>query len=139
MKIMIFAEGTTFYTKFPLCLFTKQGYRPIGNAVKIINGWYDRGDEIYLCSYLPRKRMWLIRSVVELYGMKVTKILCRDKGERYAHLVERVMPDVLIEDDCKSIGGLKKCCITDVREELKPAIRSVIVPEFEGIDGVKTE
>lgn len=139
MKIMIFAEGTTFDTKLPLCLFSKRGYRPIGNAVRIVNGWYDRGDEIFLCSYLPRKRMRLIRSVVDFYGMRVTELLCRDKGERYADLVERVMPDVLIEDDCRSIGGLKECCITGVREELKRSIRSVIVPEFGGIDGVKIE
>lgn len=41
---------------------------------------------------------------------------------------------VLIEDDCKSIGGLKVCCITDVKEEIKKDIQSIIVPEFAGID-----
>ncbi len=39
-------------------------------------------------------------------------------------------------DDCKSIGGLKKCCITHVKKELKQNIQSIIVPEFAGIDDV---
>lgn len=30
---MVFIEGTTFYTKFPIFLFLKYGYKPIDNAV----------------------------------------------------------------------------------------------------------
>ena len=47
MKIMIFIEGTIFYTKPVLFLFSKRGYVPIGNAVNIINDLYDGGNEIY--------------------------------------------------------------------------------------------
>lgn len=42
-RIMIFIEGTTFYTKFPIFLFSKYGYKPIGNAVEIVNGWQKQG------------------------------------------------------------------------------------------------
>ena len=45
----------------------------------------------------------------------------------------------MIEDDCKSIGGEKEWCITNVREEIKAGIRSIIVPEFNGIDDVKID
>ena len=48
-------------------------------------------------------------------------------------------PDILIEDDCKSIGGLKECCISDVKEEMKASIQSIIVPEFSGIDSITIE
>lgn len=41
MKIMIFIEETTFYTKPVLFLFTKYGYQPIGNAVEMVNAWYE--------------------------------------------------------------------------------------------------
>lgn len=136
MRIMIFIEGTTFYTKPLLFLFTKYGYKPIGNAVQSVNALYDEGHEIYLCSYVRKSRYGFIRSVVNFYGMKYTKILCRDKGEAYSEIVERLKPDVLIEDDCKSIGGLKACCITDVKKEIKRDIQSIIVPEFSGIDNV---
>ena len=61
------------------------------------------------------------------------------KGEQYSEIVEQLKPDILIEDDCKSIGGQKEWCITNVKDELKVKIKSVIVPEFEGIDSVRIE
>ncbi len=139
MKIMVFIEGTTFYTKFPMFLFTRYGYKPIGNAVDIVNSWYDKGYEIYLCSYVRGRRYHFIKSIIDFYGMKYNEILCRKKGEQYSEIVEKLMPDILIEDDCKSIGGQKEWCITNVKEEFKTKIQSIIVPEFEGIDDVIIE
>lgn len=139
MRIMIFIEGTTFYTKFPLYLFTKNGYKPIGNAVNTVNALYDKGHSVYLCSYVRESRYKFIKSVIDFYGMKYTEILCRKKGEQYSEIVERIKPDILIEDDCASIGGLKNCCITNVKDEIKLKIKSVIVPEFGGIDNIKID
>lgn len=136
-KIMIFIEGTTFYTRFPIFLFSKYGYMPISNAVEIVNGWQKQGYEIYLCSYVHKRRYGFIKQIIEFYGMKYNEILCREKGEQYSEIVERIKPDILIEDDCKSIGGQKEWCITNVREEIKSGIYSIIVPEFKGINGVK--
>lgn len=136
MKIMIFMEGTTFYTKPLLFLFTKFGYKPIGNAVKMVNSLYEKGHEIYLCSYVRKVRYNFIKTIVDFHGMNYTEILCRNKGETYGEIVEQLRPDILIEDDCKSIGGLKECCITYVKEEIKQNIQSIIVPEFAGIDGI---
>jgi len=119
-----------------LFLFSKYGYKPIGNAVKIVNTLYEKGYEIYLCSYVRRARYDFIKSIVDFYGMKYTEILCRNKGETYSKIVEQLKPNILIEDDCKSIGGLKACCITDVKDEIKKDIQSIIVPEFAGIDNI---
>lgn len=137
MKIMIFIEGTIFYTRFPIFLFSKYGYKPIGNAIEIVNGWQKQGYEIYLCSYVRNRRYKFIKQIIDFYGMKYTEILCREKGEQYSEIVEQIKPDILIEDDCKSIGGQKEWCITNVREKIKAGIRSIIVPEFRGIDDVK--
>lgn len=136
MRIMIFIEGTTFYTRPLLFLFTKYGYKPIGNAVKTVNALYDAGHEIYLCSYVHKPRCNFIKSVVNFYGMSYTEIVCRGRNENYSDIVERLRPDILIEDDCKSIGGLKECCITNIKEEIKRDIKSIIVPEFAGIDNI---
>lgn len=136
-KIMIFIEGTIFYTKPILFLFTKYGYKPIGNAVAITNALYDKGYDIYLCSYVRKKRHAFIKTIIDFYGIKYTEILCRDKDEQYSDIVERLKPDILIEDDCRSIGGQKECCITKVNDELKSNIQSIIVPEFEGIDDIR--
>ena len=135
-KIMIFAEGTIFYTRPLLFLFSKKGYQPIGNAVKIINALFDQGNEIYLCSYVHLNRYHFIKSVMDYHKLRYTQILCRDRGENYADLVERIRPDILIEDDCAGIGGEKEWCITNVAPEIKADIKSIIVKEFEGIDYV---
>lgn len=139
MKIMIFIEGTTFYTKPILFLFTKYGYKPIGDAVKMVNTWYDSGHEIYLCSYVRKRRYDFIKSIIDFYGMKYTKILCRKKGETYSEVVENIKPNILIEDDCRSIGGQKEWCITNVNEDIKSHIKSIIVPEFKGINSIRID
>jgi hypothetical protein len=133
---MIFIEGTTFRTKPVLFLFTKKGYEPIGNAVSIINTLHDKGNKIFLCSYVRKKRYHFIQSIMDYYGVKYNEILCRDKGEQYSDLVENACPDILIEDDCRSIGGEKEWCITNVHKEIKRNIQSIIVKEYSGIDQI---
>ena len=78
-----------------------------------------------------------IKSTMDYYKIKYTKILCREKEEQYNDLVESILPDILIEDDCKSIGGEKEWCITNVKEEIKKNIKSIIVEEFRGIDNIE--
>lgn len=136
---MIFIEGTTFYTKPFLFLFTKHGYKPIGNSVEKVNAWYDKGNEIYLCSYVRNARLSFVKSIIDFYGMKYTDILCRAKCEKYYEIVERIKPDVLIEDNCQSIGGQKNCCITGVKSDIRKNIKSIIVPEFDGIDNINID
>lgn len=48
-------------------LFTKYGYNPIINAVKIVNLLYERGYEIYLCSYV-RKTRYSLYHRSRIYG-----------------------------------------------------------------------
>ena len=71
--------------------------------------------------------------------MKYTELLCRDKQESYSDLVEKIIPDILIEDDCKSIGGEKQWCITGVKREVRDRIQSIIVEEFKGIDNIQID
>ena len=51
-------------------------------------------------------------------------------GEEYKDVAERVMPDVLIEDDCESIGGEIEMSYPHIKDELRARIRSVVVKEF---------
>jgi len=44
------------------------------------------------------------------------------------------VPDILIEDDCESIGGKKEMTITFIKPKIKQKIRSVIIKEFSGIN-----
>ncbi len=69
--------------------------------MNIINHLHDKGNEIYLCSYVRKSRYSFIKSVMDHYNVKYNEILCRDKGEQYSNLAEGICPDILIEDDCK--------------------------------------
>jgi len=44
------------------------------------------------------------------------------------------MPDIIIEDDCESIGGKYEMTYTHIKPELKKRIKSIVVEEFGGID-----
>jgi hypothetical protein len=58
----------------------------------------------------------------------------RRGGQNYAELAVKIMPDVLIEDDCESIGGEAEMTYTHIDPSLKPRVRHLVVKEFEGID-----
>lgn len=49
-------------------------------------------------------------------------------------MAERLLPDIIVEDDCESIGGKEEMTYSHIRQDLKVKIKSVVVKEFEGID-----
>ena len=55
-------------------------------------------------------------------------------GKRYHDVAESVLPDLLIEDDCESIGGEREMAYPHLRPEFKAKIKSIAVKEFGGID-----
>jgi len=59
--------------------------------------------------------------------------LFRKEGEKYKDVAEKLMPDVLIEDNCESIGGEPEMTYPHINEDLKKKIKSIIVKEFGGI------
>lgn len=73
------------------------------------------------------------------YGFAGTFLAARDPKESYADIVEGLQPDILIEDDCKSIVGTWKMCITKVSSQTKRRIKSIVVPEFKGINHLPRE
>ncbi len=58
----------------------------------------------------------------------------REPGESYGDVAGRELPDVLIEDDCESINGVSEITYPQIRPDLRARIKSIIVPEFGGID-----
>lgn len=60
--------------------------------------------------------------------------MSRRKNELYKDIVERIIPDVFVEDDCESIGGIDKIIITHVKPKVKKKIKSILIKEFDGID-----
>jgi hypothetical protein len=136
IKLMIFLEGTIFYTKPILHLFSRKGYISIGRSVQKLQLWHNQGAEIICCTYVRRWRINFILDVLKENHVPADILCYREKGQSYADVTEEICPDILIEDDCKSIGGVKQMCITYCSEKLKKNICSVVVKEFMGIDNL---
>lgn len=134
--IMIFTEGTILKPKSFLGSFDHKSYIPIGDCAAKIDRWQSQGAEIVYCTSRRGRQAEQIARLLKRYGFGGTKLYYRERGQKYKDLVEQIKPQVLIEDDCKSIGGKWQMCITDVTPLLKGQIISVVVPEFKGIDAL---
>ena len=151
MKILIFLHGTTIMHRNAVgkkreervkqslereeSVLDYESYVPIGNAVEKLNHWKRQGVEIiYLSSHEAEDDMEKDRSVLRKYNFPEGRVLYRKGGESYKDIAEKIIPDILIEDDCESIGGEGEMTITSIRPDIKQRIKSIVVKEFQGID-----
>ena len=151
MKILIFLHGTVIMHKSAEGKNREErvrqvlnsdssvhdyiSYIPVGNAVEKLKSWQSQGAEIfYLSSHETSDDVEKDKSVLEKYGFPKGQVFYRQNGESYKDVAEKIIPDVLIEDNCESIGGEKEITITFVKPEIKQKIKSVVVKEFSGID-----
>ncbi|MBU4299402.1 hypothetical protein KJ636_05155 [Patescibacteria group bacterium] len=112
-------------------------YIPVGNAVEKLKNWQKQGAEIlYLSSHETVEDVEKDKSVLGKYDFPKGQVFYRKNGESYKDIAEKIIPDVLIEDDCESIGGEKEMTITFVKPEIKQKIKSIVVKEFSGIDNL---
>ena len=108
---------------------------PAGDAVAKLRAWQRQGAEIvYLTSRTRPDEIEAIRSVLGRFGFPAGELFFRQAGEAYSDVAERVLPDILVEDDCESIGGEVEMTYPHIRPELKVTIRSIVVPEAGGLD-----
>lgn len=152
MKILIFTEGTILMPKLARGLSREQrvelsksndplvsdfkNYVPIDNPQRQILNWKKLGAEIYyLTSRTKLEEIEDIHFILKKYDFPDNQnLLFRKNGEEYKDVVENLMPDVLIEDDCESIGGKIEMTYPQIKTVLKPKIKSIVIKEFAGID-----
>lgn len=135
IKILIFTEGTIIGPRNLLQHFNHAAYAAIGTSSEKTCGWYRQGaDVIYLTSRKKKKHVLAIADILQRNNFAPGILISREDNEKYKDIVERVKPDILIEDNCRSIGGKWQMCITYVEPELKRKIKSIVVREFKGID-----
>lgn len=110
-------------------------YVPIGNAVEKLKKWNEQGAQIfYLTSRTNTDEINDVKNVLKTFNFPEGKLLFRKNEERYCDVVERLIPNMLIEDDCESIGGASEMTIAHLKPEIKKKIKSIIIEEFGGID-----
>jgi hypothetical protein len=153
MKILVFLHGTTIMHKNATGLarqeIVKQVteseeslhdyalYIPVGDAVKKLRQWKAQGAEIcYLSSHKKAEDIEEDKSVLKKYAFPDGQIFYRRNREEYKAVVERIrpLPDVIVEDDCESIGGEAEMVYPNLKPELNNRIKSIVVKEFGGID-----
>lgn len=111
-------------------------YVPIDNAVGKIKSWKNLGTTIYyMTSRRAKDDIQAISNVLKKYNFPDYKnLLFRKTNENYKEIVEKLMPDIFIEDDCESIGGAKEMTSTYLSKESKSKIQIFTVQEFGGIN-----
>lgn len=151
MKILIFLHGTTIMHKNAVAcsrekrvkqvieneksVFDYASYVPVGNSVQKLKSWANQGAEIfYLSSHRDIKDVEKDKLVLDKHNFPKGQLLFRKQGEEYKGIAEKIIPNVLIEDDCESIGGEAEMVYPHIRPELKTKIKSIVVKEFEGVD-----
>lgn len=108
---------------------------PIGNAIRKLQKWKKPGVKIlYLTSQTKPTEVEDVKSVLKKYNFPDGQLLFRQKGEEYKDVVERVMPDILVEDDHESFGGKDEMIYAHIKPELKKRIKLYTVKEFGGVD-----
>lgn len=151
MKVLIFTEGTIIMHKNAVDCSREEiiqqikdneisvhdylSYIPVGNSVKKLEKWKDQGITIlYLTSRREPNEVRDIKKVLRKYGFPEGQLLFRQKNEEYKDVAEKIVPEILIEDDCESIGGIKEMTITHIKSDIKKKIKSISIKEFGGID-----
>jgi len=114
-------------------------YVSVGNAVKKLQEWKGQGARIcYLSSHRNAEDVEKDKFVLKKYAFPDGQIFYRRNREEYKDVVERIrpLPDVIVEDDCESIGGKVEMVYPNLKPESRNKIRSIVVKEFEGIDHI---
>ncbi|HEX6299661.1 MAG TPA: hypothetical protein VF148_04275 [Acidimicrobiia bacterium] len=110
-------------------------YVAVGDAAMKLNTWSRQGAEIaYLSSHRDESDVARDRTVLLRAGFPDGHVWHRRPGQEYRDVVEDLQPDVLIEDDCESIGGIQEMTYTSLDSATKARLHSIVVPEFGGID-----
>lgn len=154
MKILVFTEGTAIMHSLAKDVSVEERVRqsesqaegiddfrtyiPNGQIVSKLQKWKSQGAEIYyLTSRTTPEEIEDVRFVLTNNNFPDSQnLLSRKEGEAYKDVAENLIPDILIEDDCKSIGGEVEMTYPHLNPELKPKIQSIVVAEFAGIDNL---
>jgi len=153
VKILVFLHGTSIMHRNAKGLAREEAtrqvmesdeslhdyasYIPVGNAAKKLRAWKGQGARIcYLSSHKNAEDVERDKSVLKKYDFPDGRIFYRRNIEEYKDVIERIrpLPDVIVEDDCESIGGKVEMVYSNLKPEIKDKIKSIVVKEFEGMD-----
>jgi hypothetical protein len=155
VKIMVFTEGTILIQRAWTGMAREDVVRlvrerrpavdyadavPVGGAVQKLQAWARQGAEIcYLTSRTTPAEINDVHEVLVRSGFPGGELYHRGPGEAYHDVATRAAPDVIVEDNCESIGGEAEMTYPSLRPDVKTRVQSVVVAEFGGIDHLPDE
>ena len=111
-------------------------YLPAEQVAERLRDWREQGAWIdYLSSHRDPSDVSADSAVISRHRLPDGRVLYRGPGESYGDVLARELPDLLIEDDCESIGR-SEMAHPQLPAELRARIKSVVVPEFAGFAGL---
>ncbi|MEM3186086.1 MAG: hypothetical protein QXQ39_05320 [Conexivisphaerales archaeon] len=130
MKILVFTEGTIVDDRMQTARWNL-----FGNAAAKLRAWQRCGATIvYLTSKKTSENIEKVRTALKDGGAPMAELFFRIGDEDYGQVASRIAPDVIVEDDCKSIGGEIEMTSPKLPTELRAKVKQIVVPEFGGID-----
>jgi hypothetical protein len=113
-------------------VFEFAAYVPAEMVVEKLRCWREQGAEIaYLSSHRTDAEVAADETVLERHRFPRRRVLFRADGESYGEVVARELPDILIEDDCESIGAAE-LAYAQIADDVRRRVKSIVVPEFGG-------
>lgn len=131
MKILVFTEGTV--TKHPSeeRRFDVASFIPTEGAAEKLTKWWEQGAEIcYLTSERSGDRRRAVEATLRRFNFPAGEIYYRRGNEDYVDVVRQVAPDVLVEDDCQSIGWDE---VITPKLKAQWGLKGVVIPENGGL------
>ena len=122
MRVLVFLQGTVLIEQNLLANTREGSVRrskelaasggrlgslvPIGNSVAKLLRWKERIAEILY--FAANRRLEDVQNIAQAlthFGFPEGKLYSRGSTRSYAEVAEEIAPDVIVEDDCESIGG----------------------------------
>ena len=132
LSVLVFTEGTVVMHSSTKRVSDYGSYVPVGKAVIKLKTWEEKGCRIsYLTSRKLQNEVEQVKGVLNKFSSPKGVLYSRKEGEEYKEVVEKIKPDILIEDDCASIGVDE---IIAPKLNLELSIKTIVVKEFGGVD-----
>ena len=80
-----------------------------------------------------------VRGALQDAGAPEGELFYRRENEHYGRAAERAAADIIVEDDCESIGGPAQMTYPKLGPDSKARTKSVVIPEWGGIDHLPTD
>lgn len=117
-----------------------RSYVPTPGAVEKIEAWCQRGASVaYFTSHRHPEDIAADEEVLRRHGFPTGPVHARRPNESYGAAVQRLHPDLVIEDDCESIGGALETIDAQLTDAASRNIRCIVLPEFAGLGSLSDD